>query len=389
MKVLIIGGGAVGSVLCNLLAKEKDIEIICGDMKERVFKNEKIKFLKIDISNKLEFSELLKNSGVNFVVNAATSWLNIPIMEACYENNINYMDMSSMWEHDPDKNAKSPYKVEQLDFNERFKEKNIFGLINAGVAPGMDNLLSRECADELDIVETIKIRLVDYSGSKKMYFSWSKEVLLEELASKPLIFENWKFKQVDAFSGQEDFKFPMPFGIKKVNLICQEEIGTIPLYIKVKNIDEKDYDDQVQKQKFLYDLGLLSKEKIKIGQCEVSPLELTCKILPDVLSKEELKKFKKAQFAMLVQAEGYKKKKRKTIRFWAVFPAQEQIDRMNLDANFITYPTALSAAFFVLALPYIQEKGVFPPEALDKNVRKIIIDKLKKHCLFKKEIKKR
>jgi hypothetical protein len=103
----------------------------------------------------------------------------------------------------------------------------------------------------------------------------SKEVLLEELASKPIVYENGKFKIADAFSGLEHFEFPKPFGKKLVNLICQEEVGTIPLYIKVKNVDEKDYDDQMPRQKVLYDLGLLSKDKIKPIPSEVNTKQTT------------------------------------------------------------------------------------------------------------------
>lgn len=387
MKVLVIGAGAVGSVLCKLLAKEKKVEsIMCCDMKKRKFSDEKIQFKKVNISNKKEFTAFLKKNAQEFVINAATSWLNLPLMEACYDHGLNYMDMSSMWNSDPNKKVRSPYKIEQLDFNDKFKRKNIFGLINAGVAPGIDNLLAKECADELDEVDSIKIRLVDYSGSEEIYFSWSKEVLLEELASEPLVYQNGKFKIMKAFSGIEEFEYPKPFGKKIVNLICQEEVGTIPLYIKVKNVDEKDYDDQMPKQKVLYDLGLISKEKIKVGTCEISPLDFTCKVLPEVSTSEEIKKYKTAQFAMLVQAEGKKNHKDCVAKCWVVFPQQEKIDKMNIEANFITYPTALSAKLFVMTLHDIKENGVFPPEALNKSVRKKIVDELKKYCIFKKEI---
>lgn len=387
MKTLIVGGGAVGSVLCKLLAKEKEIEsIVCCDINERKFKDKKIKFFKIDLKDRKKFEEFLIEGKFEHVVNSATSWINLDLMAFCEKLGINYMDMSSMWNPDSNKKAKSPYKVEQLDFHEKFKRKNIFGLINAGVAPGLDNLFARECADELDEVENIKIRLVDYSGSEDIYFAWSKEVLLEELASKPLVYKNGKFKIMEAFSGIEEFEFPKPFGKKKVALICQEEVGTIPLYIKVKNVDEKDYDDQMLKQKFLYDAGLLSKEKIKIGDCDVSPLDFTCKALPEVSTAEEIRKYKTAQFAMLVEAEGKKNNKKTTARCWVVFPNQEKIDKLGIGANFITYPTALSASLFILSLEKIKEKGVFPPEALDKKVREEIINRLKKYVIVTREI---
>jgi len=387
MRVIVVGGGAVGIVLCRLLSKEEKISsIACCDIKEIKQSINKVKFFKVNTSDKKELEKFLKKKHGDYVINTATSWLNITLMEACLAHGLNYMDLSSMWNPSKSKKAKSPYKVEQLDYHDKFKKKKIFGLINAGVAPGIDNLLARQCADELDEVDTIKIRLIDHSGSEEMYFSWSKQVLLDELASKPLIYQDGEFKQADAFSGLEEFEFPEPFGKKPVNLICQEELGTIPLYIKVKNVDEKDYDDQMPKQKFLYAYGFLSKEKIKVGGCKISPLDFTCKILPEVSKAEELKKYGRAQFAMLVQAEGKKGEQKIMVRNWAVFPTQEEIDNMQMGANFMTYPTAISTKLFVMVLDKITEKGVFPPEALEKQVREEIINELAKCCAFKKEI---
>lgn len=392
MKILILGHGAIGSVLAKLLQKEDAVEsVISADIcfkEEKKF--EKIHHMPINLENKAQFIGILEKHKPNLVINAASPQFNSDILKECAKLGINYMDMASCWEPDPNKNAVSPYKIEQFDFDKQFKEKNILGLIESGVSPGITNLFVRECADEFDELEDVRIRLVDYSGSEEFHVAWSKEALLDEIGSKPLIYKNGKFQIVEPFSGKEDYKFPSPYGKKKVSLICQDEIGTIPFFIKLKNLDIKDYDDQVDIHKFLYELGLTSKEKIKFGDIDISPFEFVNKVLPNISFNNEDPKFSEAQFAFAVEASGKIKGKKRTIRYFVLFPKQKDLNKLGYNANFISYPTALSAKIFAMAIPKIKAKGIIPPEALDKEVRKFILSELDKtnHVIVKKEVLK-
>jgi saccharopine dehydrogenase (NAD+, L-lysine-forming) len=384
MKVMILGHGAVGSVLVRLLSKEKSVSsIICGDIS---FAGEKklgkIHFKKTDLSNEKQLLEFFNNEKADLVVNAASPVFNEKILGACVKARLNYMDMASRWDPNPDKKAKSPYKLEQFDFDRQFKEKGIMGLIEAGVSPGITNLLARECSEQLDETDTIKIRLLDYAGTDELTFSWSKEALLDEITSKPVIYENGKFRIMEPFSGEEEFDYPAPFGKRKATLICQEEIGTIPFFIKVKNADIKDYDNQVGIHKLLYKLGLISKKKIKIGKIELSPFDFMCKVLPEVTLDFSNKKYDNAQFGLVVEADGKKNGKRKRARYTIMFPKQKDINKLKINANFISYPTALSAKAFILSTAKIKQKGIFPPETLSKEVRDVVLNELRKNKIM-------
>lgn len=392
MRLMVLGHGAVGSVLVKLLEAEKSVKkIIIADMCFKTEKNhEKLHHMKINLENKKELSEILKKHKPDLVINAATPTFNPIILDECAKEGINYMDMAACWEPDTDKKAVSPYKIEQFDFDKKFREKKILGLIEAGVSPGMTNLFVRECADEFDVLEDVKIRLIDYSGTEEFHVAWSKEALLDEIGSKPLIYKDGKFKIVEPFSGEEDYDYPKPFGKKKASLICQDEIGTIPFFIKLKNIDIKDYDDQVDIHKFLYKLGLTSKEKISIKDVHISPFEFVNKVLPNISFDNENPKFSEAQFAFAVEASGKIKGKHKKIRYFVMFPKQKDINKLNLNANFISYPTALSTKIFALAMARVKDMGIIPPEALDKHIRKFILNELDKtkHVIVKKEMLK-
>ena len=379
MKVVILGCGAVGSVLAKLLAKEKEVEkIICGDIKFNFkIKNRKIALRYLDFLEKSKFLKFLKKTKPDVVVNAALPKFNLNIMETCLKAEVNYLDTASFWDIDKDPKAKVPYKMEQFDFDEQFKKAGITGLIESGVAPGLDNLISAECASQLDEVDFIKIRMIEDTGSKEIFFSWNKDWLLDELATKPLVYYNKKFKVVEPFTGEEEYTFPKPIGKKKVVLFCQDEVGSIPLHIKTKNLDVKIHDNNIDISKFLVELGLASNNKIKVGDCEIKPVEVLSAVLPDSPPGSE-KKFPNSFFAISIEVLGKVKGKNKKVKYSVVFPKQKEINKMNINANFISYPTALSAKLFVMAIPKITKKGVFPPEALDKEIRKEIIQKLEK-----------
>jgi len=385
MKILLIGYGGVGSILAKLLSAERVVKsIVCGRSHPEADKPYgKLKFVKLDASKSKEVAKLARKADV--VINASTPDFNKQILKACVEAKTNYLDLASYWEENKSKNAKYPYTVEQLEFNKIFKKKKIVGLINAGVSPGLTNLIAKEGANQFDSVNSIKIRLVEELQSEELFFPWNVEWALEEYSSRPAIYVNGKYKRLQPFSGQEEYTFPKPIGKKEVYPIAQEEVGTIPLYIKLKNAEIKSYDSSRGIAKHLYKSGLLSEIPIEIGNSKVSPYDILVKVLSKTSGPGRTKdlvkenKIKRALFAFSLEVYGKVKGKNKKINYFVAFPSQKEVNKLFFGANFISYPTALLAKAFVMSIPKIKEKGVFPPENLNKEVRKFILDDLKRN----------
>ena len=390
MKVMILGHGAVGSVLVKLLSKEKSVSsIVCGDISfagEK--KSGKVHFQKIDIKNENELLKFFNDERPDVVVNTVTPHFNLHILSICLKAKVNYLDTASFWELDPNPRALVPYEMEQMRYNKRFRDNKLLGLIESGVAPGLTNLISAECASQLDEIDYLKIRMAEDTGSDKIFFSWNKDWLLDELATKPLIYEKGKFKIVESFGAEEEFEFPKPIGKKKTYYFAQDEVGSIPLYVKTKKLDVKIHDNNIEASRLLVSLGLTSKKDIEINGTKIKPISFLSKMLPDTKPGDE-KKFPNSVFAISIEAIGKKSGKKKTIKYSVVFPNQREIGKMRLNANFISYPTALLAKMFILSMPKIKNRGVFPPETLDKEIRKSILAELSrnKSILIKKEYK--
>lgn len=220
--------------------------------------------------------------------------------------------------------------------------------------------------------------MVEDTGSKEIFFSWNKDWLLDEIGSKPIIYENGKFKFVENFGAEEEYEFPAPIGKKKTYYFCQDEVGSIPSYIKTKKLDVKIHDNNIDVSKLILKLGLVSDKKINVEGVEVKPIKVLSKLLPDPVPGEE-KKFPESIFAFAVEAIGRKGRKRHAVKYSVVFPKQKEINRMGIGANFISYPTALSAVLFTSIIDKIKETGVHSPEVINKELREEIISQLPKY----------
>lgn len=366
MKILIIGYGKVGSVLARLLAEQSEVEkIICTYRTEKPPENfPKISFVQCDAASPRDLAILLLKEPVEVVVNCSLPQYNKNILEACLQQHHHYIDLASSWEIDTDPKALSPYKVEQLEYTKEFKKNNLRGLINAGVSPGLTNLIAAYAATMLKEVDFIKIRLLEECKTKTPFLAWSAEESLEALRWKPLVWQKGSFHLKELFSGEEQYVFPSPYGKKKVWLVAQEEVGTIPLFLKVQYCDIKVHDH------------LLKLAKQSLG----SNLDALKRSGPAAAASHPNHDaaFQKAVLGVMVEAGDKEKGKKKKIKLSVLFPTQREIDSLELGANYITYPTALMTSLFIRSLPLIKQRGVFPPEVLEEEARKFIFRELKK-----------
>src|SRR2546427_4744609 len=100
MRILIIGAGAVSSVLSKILSKDrKTSEIVCASIdikKARDFidtNDKKTSIEKLDASKKTEILKIAKD--FDLIINASLPQFNENIMEAALKTGSNYQDLAS------------------------------------------------------------------------------------------------------------------------------------------------------------------------------------------------------------------------------------------------------------------------------------------------------
>ena len=392
MKILLVGAGAVGSVLTRYLSRDDEItEVICGSndlksAKEFITENSKTKLVRLDASNIQNIVNAAR--GRDLIINASPARFNENIMEAALKVGVNYQDLASEF----------PYSriPEQLKFHKRFQKRKLVGLVNTGAAPGVTNLLAREAADKLDRVDTIHLRLVEDQKADEFIFAWSRETTFDVLTSPPLVYKNGKFIFTKPFGDAEEYDFPHPFGRRRAFSIYGDEVATIPLFIKVKNVDFKSSGSDIELPMALSRLGLLSAKPILVNGKKVIPLEVFKKIAPKIPSPVKMKLLiksgiiKNAFLVLTAEAIGKKQGKDAKIKMSAIFPSLKQTPKEFMGATYVSYPTATAAYSFLKIIPHMKSAGVFFPEALDAQIRKEVMLNLKRNgVIISRQFKKK
>ena len=372
IKIAILGLGSAGSVIVRFLQRDKEIErIVCfvrNARKAREFLPDgtrKIILKEIDaVKNKGRFIKEIK--GLDLVINAASSRINLEILDAAYKAGINYLDLASQHLH-------HPFKIEQFEFVKKFKEKRLKGLICAGIAPGISNLMIRKLADEFDSIDDIKLRLAENTVSQDIISSWSPDLALEELSEKVPVYRNDRFLLKEPFSEEEICEYPKPLGKMPATLICQDEQLTVPLFIKTKNIDAKSGGNDIEIMKLFYRLGFFSEKTRTIGGNKIKFRDLLKKILPPTPSPKEMAsiikkgRIQEARFGILIEMRGRKNNRKLIKKEWILCPSIFAIQKKMPGATYISYPTGLAAYLFAKFLLKTDFKGIIPPEGLPKK----------------------
>ncbi len=368
MRIFVLGAGATGSLLAQLLERQGHT-VWCGDRdpeRGRRFLGKRSTIAVTEVNARNMHGIVRAARGCNLIVNASASVFNLIVMRAALRLRAHYVDLSSHL-------TRNPFKAEQFAFAKRFEEKNRTALINAGAAPGLTNLLAKRATEMFDEVESVQIRLYESSESDDPISQWSPEVTFDEAISNPRVYRDGKFLMGKRFAELEKFRFPDPIGNANVVLAAQDEVATIPYLIPIKSMDVKIGGNEFDRLRRWYKQGKLSKSRGIVRQRfpqTSSPRMIARLIRQGILQN--------ARFAAAVLVHGMKRGKGKKedqhllIRTDCNFPTLYQIRQQGLYTTPVAYATAHIAALFIKFFPR-DVTGVFAPEALPLETRRAII----------------
>ena len=372
MRIFVLGAGATGSLLAQLLERQGHT-VWCGDRDlERAHRflgrKSTIPITQVNARNLRGIVRTAR--GCQLIVNASASVFNQIVMRAALRLRAHYVDLSSHL-------TRNPFKAEQLAYARRFEEKKRTALINIGAAPGLTNLLVKRAAEMLDEVESVQVRLYESSESEDPISQWSPEVTFDEAISKPRVYRQKHFRMEKRFAELEKFRFPDPIGAANVVLAAQDEVTTLPYFVPMQNMDVKIGGNEFDRLRRWYKQGKLTKSRGIVRHR-----------FPDTLSPRKIARLIKrgilqnARFAATVLVRGLKQGKKEDhhllIRTDCLFPTLYQIRQQGLYTTPVAYATAHVAALFIKFFPR-DLAGVFPPEGLPIEVRRAIVSGIRSH----------
>src|SRR5436190_19398578 len=372
MRIFVLGAGATGSLLAQLLERQGHT-VWCGDRdpaRARRFLGKKSSIPVAEV-NARNLRGIVKTAkGCQLIINASASVFNEIVLRAALRLRAHYLDLSSH-------RKRNPVQSEQFRYVKRFDEKNRSAVINAGAAPGLTNLLVKRAADLLDEVTSVQIRLYESSESDDPISQWSPEVSFDEAVSHPRIYRDGRFKLAKRFSEIEKFRFLDPVGTARVVLAAQDEVATLPRFIPMRDLDVKIGGNEIDRLRRWHKQGRLSRSR---GMARhhfpqtSSPRTIAKLIRQGILQN--------ARFAAATLVKGMKRGKKEDqqllMRSDCTFPTLYQIRQQGRYTTPVAYATAHIAALFIKYLPR-DLAGVFAPEMLPAETRRAILAGIRNH----------
>jgi saccharopine dehydrogenase-like NADP-dependent oxidoreductase len=360
MKVMLLGVGAIGTVVARHLAGHRAIEslTLCDMDTARAERLARElpggpRVERLDAADPEALARGLKGYGL--VISAILPRYNEAVMAAALQAGSDYLDLSAG-------------EANQLAHDPEWKKAGRLAVNGMGEDPGISNIFARWAADRLDEVEAIRVRDGEYSESEEFPLAclFSSETFIEEAVSPARYFQNGEWKQCPAWSNREVFEFPDPVGPLPVYNMSHEEVETLPRYIGkgVRSVDFKlAVPDEVRRHlEFLHTIGMTRLDKVRVRGGEVTPLSVLAAVLPQ---PADLGGRIRGAASILVEVDGRKAGRRTRHVLYAAMTHDDAFRRQKVTGTAFLTGTGAAAGALAIASGKITTRGAVPSEALD------------------------
>ncbi|MBI5536091.1 MAG: saccharopine dehydrogenase NADP-binding domain-containing protein [Deltaproteobacteria bacterium] len=271
-NVIVLGGGLVGSVIAEDLAREADLQVTVVDVDEAVLgvvskrSGQRIRTVQSDLVDQANVVSCCKQADV--VIDAVPGWLGFRVLSTLISEKKSFVDIAFM-----------PEDAGRL--SKAAADAGVLGVVDCGVAPGMSNVLSARGVADLEKAEELRI----YVGGLPQVRRWPYEYtavfspidVLEEYTRPARLVENGKVVTRPALSEVEHLDFE---GVGTLEAFNSDGLRSL-ISLPVPDMKEKTmrYPGHTELMRAIRETGLLSYEPLKVGDVELRPIDLTCKLL--------------------------------------------------------------------------------------------------------------
>ena len=287
-SVLIIGAGAACSVVAQKCAMNRDVfkKIhlasrrlkSCVDVAARC--KTPVEVSQVDADNVAETVALLKKVKPDLVINMALPYQDLPIMDACLEAGVNYMDTAN---YEPRDEAKFSYTW-QWPYHDKFKAKGLMAILGCGFDPGQSNIYCAYAQEHL-FDEISQIDIVDCndgSHGKAFATNFNPEINLREVTQRGKYWKDGKWIEIDPLSIACMVDYP-EVGPRKSYLIYHEEEES--LVENIKGLKQIRFwmtfsDNYIKHLDVLQNVGMTRIDPVMYKGNPVIPIEFLKELLP-------------------------------------------------------------------------------------------------------------
>ncbi len=291
MKLLVIGAGMMGSSAAYDMARCARVESVTladADTKRakeaanrinKMVPGKKVHPTGIDASSKREATKTMR--GHDGTLSAVPYFFNLGLAEAAIDAKNHFADLG----------GNNTVVRKELALDKKAAKKGVGLAPDCGLSPGMASVLGGELMRRVGgKADALKIYVGGLPQEPKPPFHYqlvfSVEGLINEYAEPARILRNGKLVTVEPLTEIEEFTIP---GFPSLEAFhTSGGTSTMPETFG-KNIGEcfektLRYPGHVQMIRSLYDLGLFSRDKRKIGKVEVAPRSLMSDLMVEKFS---------------------------------------------------------------------------------------------------------
>ncbi len=290
MKIAVIGAGLMGRAAVYDLASKDDIEKvgifdINLDLAREIgskYGSSKAEPVWLDASDEKAAAEILKD--YDAAISCVTYKYNPGLTKAAISAGCHFVDLG----------GNNDVVNTQLSMNSEAISAGVTVIPDSGLAPGMVSILAKDATNKLDKTTSIKIRVGGLPQSPRPPLNYqmvfSAEGLINEYWEPCLILENGKKKTVNPMTGVEPLEFD---GIGELEAFYTSGgTSTLPdsFEDEIDFLDYKTirYPGHCRLFKTMLEIGLASKQKLKLSHSEVAPRELFKAVLDNSLTYDGL-----------------------------------------------------------------------------------------------------
>ena len=373
-KVLIIGAGGVGGVVAHKCANDRDTfsEIVlasrtlsrCEAIQRQVREllGREIEIAQVNADDVGQTVALIKRVQPALLINVALPYQDLPLMDACLEAGVDYLDTAN---YEPPDEAKFEYRW-QWAYQERFQARGIMALLGSGFDPGVTNAFCayahKELFDEIDSIDILDCNGGDHGHPFATNFN--PEINIREITQRGRYWENGEWVEIEPMSRSRTFDFP-EVGERKAYLLYHEELESL-----VRHIDGLKRirfwmtfgDEYLTHLRVLQNVGMTSIAPIEYEGREIVPLRFLKALLPDPSTLGE-NYTGKTSIGCLI--EGRKNAERRKVFIYNVCDHEESWKEVRAQAVSYTtgVPTMVGAK--MMLTDQWRGRGVFNVEQLD------------------------
>lgn len=291
-KVLIIGAGGVGSVVAHKCALNSNVftdimlasrtkskcDRIAAEIQE--MHGVTVQTAQVDADVVAEVVALIRSFNPFMVINVALPYQDLPIMDACLEAGVHYMDTAN---YEPKDVAKFEYSW-QWAYKERFEQAGLMALLGCGFDPGATQVFTayanKHHFDRMDYLDIVDCNAGNHG--KAFATNFNPEINIREITQPGRYWENGEWIEIPAMSIHKPIEYP-EIGPRESYVLYHEELESL-----VKNFPT------LKRARFwmtfgqaylthlevLQNVGMTRIDPVKFNGMDIVPLEFLKAVLP-------------------------------------------------------------------------------------------------------------